>query len=427
MSTTSTSLADALAGEVLLPGTDAYDRARSVWNAMVDRRPAAIVRPTTAKEVAQAVTVARDRGLAIGVRCGGHSVTGLAVPEGGLMIDLSAMSGSRVDPERRRAWIGGGAKLGVLDRATEPFGLATTAGNVSHTGVGGLTLGGGMGWLARRLGLSCDNVEAYEVVTADGSVVRASADERPDLFWGLRGGGGNFGIVTEFEFRLHPLAGRTLLVELDVALEHARDAFRAWNALIAEAPREATLTGWAGRNADGSPRIILGYAWVGDPEAGRGYLARFRDIGPATAESVSELSYVELQSMDDVPAGPGRRRYWKGHYDRRLPVGGHRRLRDAARRPADVWRRHRRRVRRRLRLQPARCGRRVRGVNRLGRSSRGRGAACCGSRLWRCAGAVLQRSVRQCPGGRGRRRCAARVSAGEARQAHRSEGCLRSR
>src|SRR5215207_1029788 len=175
---------------------------------MVDRRRRVIVRCASADDVAAAVRFARESALEIGVRCGGHSVLGLGVPDGGLMIDLTPMGGVGVDPERRRAWVQGGALLGALDRAAMEHGLTTTAGNVSHTGVGGLTLVGGMGWLARQFGLSCDNVAAYELIIADGERLRVDQDADPELFWGLRGGGGNFGIVSEFEFRLHPVDTR---------------------------------------------------------------------------------------------------------------------------------------------------------------------------------------------------------------------------
>src|SRR6195256_4853819 len=206
-------------GDVLAPGDPGYDVARGVWNAMVDRRPRLIVRCRSAADVRAAVRAARDLNLEIGVRCGGHSVVGLGVPDDGLMIDLTPMSAVRVDPIGKRAWVQGGALLAALDRATQQHGLATTAGNVSHTGVGGLTLGGGMGWLARQHGLFCDNVVAFEMVTADGEIVHASQTENADLYWGLRGGGGNFGIVTEFEFQLHEVADAALITELSFTIQ----------------------------------------------------------------------------------------------------------------------------------------------------------------------------------------------------------------
>jgi FAD/FMN-containing dehydrogenase len=199
--------------------------------------------------------------------------------------------------------------LGTLDRASQRFGLATTAGNVSHTGVGGLTLGGGMGWLARQHGLACDNVVSCTVVTADGEVVRASADDHPDLFWGLRGGGGNFGIVVGFEFRLHPVGTRTLVAELTFPLDRAAAALRGWRDLAEEAARPATLTAEISGGT-----VTVGYVWVGDPEAGRAMLPTLRSVGVRRGEVVRELSYLELQSRDDSTEGHAYRRYWKGHY-----------------------------------------------------------------------------------------------------------------
>jgi FAD/FMN-containing dehydrogenase len=296
-------------GQVLTPSTRGYDSARSVWNGMIDHRPKLIIRCASVGDVVTAVRAARERDLEIGVRCGGHNIAGLAVPDGGLMIDLTTMGRVTVDPVTRRARVQGGAMLGTLDRATQPFGLATTAGNVSHTGVGGLTLGGGMGWLAREHGLTCDNVVSCTVVTADGDVVRASADEHPDLFWGLRGGGGNFGIVVEFEFRLHPVGTRALAVELAFPLARAAAALRGWRDLAEEAARQATPT--ADISGD---TVTLGYVWVGDPEAGRTMLPALRSVGVQDGEVVRELSYTELQTRDDSIEGHAYRRYWKGHY-----------------------------------------------------------------------------------------------------------------
>ncbi len=298
----------------LVAGDEGYDDARTVWNAMVDRRPALIARCRDARDVVAGIARARDEGLEIGVRCGGHSVVGLSVPEGGLMIDLTPMGAVRVDVERRRAWVQGGALLGALDAATQPHGLATTAGNVSHTGVGGLTLGGGMGWLAREHGLSCDNLVSCEVVTAGGDVVRASADENSELFWGLRGGGGNFGVVTEFEFQLHDAGTTALSVELDFPVTDASSAVARWRDLAAVAPRSAT---YAATVLGGI--VALGFVWVGDPAKGREHARQLDALGRPESERVVELSYIDLQRREDTIEGHALRRYWKGHYFHELP------------------------------------------------------------------------------------------------------------
>jgi FAD/FMN-containing dehydrogenase len=314
------------AGEVVEPRHPAYDTHREIWNAMVDRRPAVIARCTSADDVAAAIRHGRDAGLEIAVKSGGHGVLGLCVPEGGLMIDLASMGEVRVDPDRRRATVQGGSLLRSLDRSTQPHGLATTAGNVSHTGVGGLTLGGGMGWLARQIGLACDNVATYTVVTADGETLRASATENPDLFWGLRGGGGNFGVVTEFEFRLHPTTGQALVADFyfDPFEPAAVAAIRAWRDLLPDAPREATLTSdtmtagpapFLPASLHGRPVVTAGFVWVGEMADARRYLETFRRrIGTPVAEQVDEMRYVDLQSIGDERHHHGLRRYSAGHY-----------------------------------------------------------------------------------------------------------------
>lgn len=303
-------LAARVDGTVLLPGDPGYDAARAVWNAMVDHRPRVIVRCAGVADVVAAVRAARDADLEIGVRCGGHSVVGLSVPDGGLMIDLTPMGGVRVDPAARRAWVQGGAMLGALDTEAQRFGLATTAGNVSHTGVGGLTLGGGMGWLARQHGLTCDNVVSFELVTAAGEVVRVTREDEPELFWGLCGGGGNFGVVTGFEFRLHEVGTRALVAEYSFGPDRAAAVLGGWRDLSAQAPREATLTASIG--PDGLATV--GFVWVGDPAGGHALAARFADLGRPLAGHVEELSYLRLQRRDDVTDGHALRRYWKGHF-----------------------------------------------------------------------------------------------------------------
>ena len=305
------------AGAVLGPGDDGYDTHREVWNAMVDHRPAIIARTTSAPDVAAAIRFARQHDLEIGVKCGGHSVLGLSVPHDGLMIDLSPMNEVWVDADARRARVQGGALLRYLDQATQAHGLATTAGNVSHTGVGGLTLGGGMGWLARQFGLACDNVEEFEVVTADGETVHASNSENADLFCGLRGGGGNFGVVTEFVFRLHPVAGHAMMVDLAFDPSEAAEPIRRWRDLLPFAPREATLTADA-VTSDGRPAVFIGFVWVGDEAAGRAYLRTMRSIGTPFNESVDVMTYLDLQRLFDQRHLHGMRRYAAGHYQTEL-------------------------------------------------------------------------------------------------------------
>ena len=318
-------LRSSVSGQVMLSGEDGYDSARALWNAMVDHRPAVVVQCMSSADVATAIDFARNNDLEIGVRCGGHSVLGISVPDGGLLIDLSGLRTVRVDPNARRAWVQGGALLGDLDRAAQQFGLATTAGNVSHTGVGGLTLGGGMGWLARRFGLACDNVSTYEVVTADGATLRVSESQHEDLFWGLRGGGGNFGVVTEFEFRLHEVGTTALLIDQTFDPAEAPAAMRRWRDLVVNGvPAQATPTAWVGTMPD-APDVpaqlrnrtaaSLGFVWVGDSDEGRRFAALVARLGQPLTKRVGELSYLGLQTIDDEWHRPGaRRRYYKGHY-----------------------------------------------------------------------------------------------------------------
>jgi FAD/FMN-containing dehydrogenase len=312
-----------LRGNVIDSSDAAYDEARRAWNAMVDKRPALIAQCADAEDVVAAIAFARRNELEIGVKCGGHGILGDAVPDGGLMIDLSPMGSVRIDPALRLAHDGGGALLGDLDRASAPHGLATTAGQVSHTGVGGLTVGGGMGWLARQFGLACDNVVAYEVVTADGSRLTASANENPDLFWGLRGGGGNFGVVTQFTFRLHPISGQVLSVDFFYRHEDGMAVLQAFRDFARTAPNEANPTAWVGTAPEwpflpaelhGTPLVNAGYIWVGDLDAGRALLPTFREVATPVAEVIDETTYVQLQAQSDASQRHDLRRYWKDHY-----------------------------------------------------------------------------------------------------------------
>jgi len=247
-------LRGALSGPVIGPADPDYDQARRVWNAGIDRRPAMIARCASPADVAAAVTFAAEHGLEITVRGGAHSMSGAAVVNDGLMIDLSQLNQVRVDPRAKRARAGGGALMADLDAATQAHGLAVPAGVVSHTGVGGLTLGGGMGWLTRQAGLSIDNLASAQVVTADGQIVRAAADENPDLFWAIRGGGGNFGVVTEFEFRLHEVGPVVQVGLLFWGLEQGPDVLGLAREVIAALPRELNII-IAGLNAPPAPFV----------------------------------------------------------------------------------------------------------------------------------------------------------------------------
>jgi FAD/FMN-containing dehydrogenase len=247
-------LGKAFDGELVRPTDEAYDRARRPWNGMIDRCPALVVRPRGTADVVAAIRFARRHGLEVAVRCGGHGVSGQSVTDGGIVIDLGLMRAVRVAPTARRAWVQGGCLLSDVDREAQLHGLATTGGVVSHTGVGGLTLGGGYGYLARRFGLACDNVLSAEVVTAAGDVLLASPDQNDDLFWGIRGGGGNFGVVTGFEFRLHPFGPDILSVDLAYPLDDGPAAIRALLALAEDGP-DALLVGGAVVTARPSPEL----------------------------------------------------------------------------------------------------------------------------------------------------------------------------
>lgn len=304
-------LGDAMSGPVMLSGHPQYDGARMIWNGMHDKRPALIARCVSSDDVAQAVTFARERRLLVAVRGGGHSWPGKSVCNDGLMIDLSQIASVAVDTEKQRAVAGGGALLGQLDQATLAHGLVTTAGVVSHTGVGGFTLGGGFGRLNRSLGLAVDNLRAAEIITADGQVRRASADEHPDLFWGLRGGGGNFGVVTHFDYQLHPFDRNVLSGSIVWPFDQARDVlefYAEWSAGLSDAmyvgPTIATTP-------DGVRLIMADVVYNGDPAAGEKELAPLRALGTPIADGVVVQDYTVLQTNNDAAFGHGIRSYAK--------------------------------------------------------------------------------------------------------------------
>jgi FAD/FMN-containing dehydrogenase len=316
-------LRSTLEGPVLLPGDEGYDDARRLWNAAIDKHPGAIARCRSAADVSRAVLYARDQGLEIAVRGGAHSTGGASGVDDGLVIDLSLLNEVTVDPIAKLARAGGGALLGRLDEAAQEYGLATPAGMVSHTGVGGLTLGGGMGWLTRKHGLSIDNLAGVEIVTADGQIRRASADENADLFWAVRGGGGNFGVVTEFEFRLHE-AG--LMIQFGLTfwdLDRGADVLRMARTVIPKLPDDVNIVVGA-VNAPAAPFVPAemhfrpGYALIvigfGSAEEHAGVLDEIRSAVPPLFEFAGPMPYVALQKMRDEANAWGVQAYDKGCY-----------------------------------------------------------------------------------------------------------------
>ncbi|MBO0773757.1 MAG: FAD-binding oxidoreductase [Actinobacteria bacterium] len=317
--TLTTSLRDRFTGRVVAPGDPDYEDARHVHNFMIDKNPAVIAYCASTQDVQAVVDHARADGRHLAVRGGAHSVPGYGTADDAIVADLSGLDRVRVDPARRTARVGGGATWGTMNTATAAHGLATTGGIISTTGVGGLTLGGGIGYLARAHGLSCDNLLSAEVVLADGSIVTASETEHPDLFWALRGGGGNFGVVTEFEFRLHPVTdiyGGPMFFER----EAAGDIFRLYREFIAGAPREyggfpawqiAPPLPFVPEDRVGEPFLALVSCWTGDPAEGERILQRFRDIAAPVAEHVGPMPYPALNSAFDALVPRGLQHYWK--------------------------------------------------------------------------------------------------------------------
>jgi len=310
------------AGTVVLPGDGEYDEARQIWNAMIDKRPAVIARCSGTPDVVRALNFARDNGVRIAVRGAGHHIAGNSLCDDGLVIDLSRMRAVTVDAAAKRATAEGGATLADLDAATQAHGLATPVGINSTTGIAGLTLGGGFGWLSRKFGMTVDNLESAEVVTAKGDVIRASADERPDLFWALRGGSGNFGIVTSFEYRLHAVGPELLSGLIVYPFAEAKSVLQQYRDFVAKAPAEVSI--WTvlrkapplpflPATVHGTEVVVLALLYAGDAKQGEAAIAPLRKFGSPVGEHVGVQPYTAWQKAFDPLLTPGARNYWKSH------------------------------------------------------------------------------------------------------------------
>ena len=310
-------LRTACRGDLIRPGDAGYDSARRIWNASIDKRPGLIARCSGLADVMSAVRFARDNELLVAIRGGGHNVGGRALCDGGLVIDLSGMKGIHVDPRSRRVRVQPGVTLGELDRETHVHGLVVPAGVVSKTGIAGLTLGGGVGWLTRKHGLTVDNVISFEVVTADAEVVTASAEEHPDLFWALRGGGGNFGVVTSFEYRAHPLSmvlGGLVLHPRSQAI----DVLRFFRDFTASAPDELGTYAALLSAPDGSPVVGFAACYSGDLAEGERALAPLRGFGAPILDAIQPMPFPVMQTLLDAAVPDGNQNYWKSTFLREL-------------------------------------------------------------------------------------------------------------
>jgi FAD/FMN-containing dehydrogenase len=322
-------LRDTVKGKVILEGDADYDEARKVYNGMIDRRPAAVVRCTGAADVAACVNFAREGGLDLSVRGGAHSVPGFGTNDGGIVIDMVDMKAVDVDPRARTVRAGGGCTWGDFNQATYAHGLATTGGIIASTGIAGLTLGGGIGYLTRAYGLSLDNLISCDVVTADGRTVKASERENEDLFWALRGGGGNYGAVTTFEYRLHPVKDIVAGVFF-YSLDHIRTVLQFFRDYIATAPEEmgafpafqiAPPLPFIPEAEHGKPFIAIVSCWAGDPGQAERAMQPFRDVAPRVAEMVAPMPYPDLNAMFDPLLPPGLQHYWKASFATELTDG----------------------------------------------------------------------------------------------------------
>jgi len=318
---------ESLRGELILSDDAGYDDARSIWNAMIDRRPALIVRCFGVADVVTCVDFARAHGLILSIKGGGHNISGLAVCEGGLMLDMSRMRGVWVDPTARMARAQAGCLLGDVDRETQLHGLAAVLGFISNTGIAGLTLGGGFGYLTRRFGWTSDNLLSMEVIAADGRVVRASDNENRDLFWGLRGGGGNFGVVTGFEYKLHPVGPEVMAGAIAWRAEYAGEVLEMLRNLMEHAPPElvcvvglriAPPAPWLSKDIHGKPIVALFVCHTGRLTDGEKLVAPIKAFGTPVGDIVQRRPYVSQQSLLDATQPKGRRYYWKSEYLPRL-------------------------------------------------------------------------------------------------------------
>ena len=314
-------LKNSLRGALLLQGEPGYDEARRVRNVGIDRRPALVVQPSGATDVRTAVDFAREHRLRLAVKCGGHSHGGTSTCEGGMQLDLSPLRGVRVDAVARRAYVEGGSLLGDLDHETMALGLATTAGTVSHTGVGGLTLGGGFGRLGRRFGLTIDNLVAVDIVTADGQLRHASAQDNADLFWGVRGGGGNFGVVTNFEFQLHPLQRQVVGGAMLWPLARARELLQAYAEISQEAPAELYLDAVMSARPGKPGVFLINGCWSGPSDQAERALAPLRKLGTPINDTFKTIDYVSLQRSTDQTDPRAEGRYLHSGFIREMPAG----------------------------------------------------------------------------------------------------------